>query len=782
MSAALTPGHGIPASDSPAPTQSPYNCPVSQRIGPYQVLGQLGEGGMGVVYEARDERLDRSVALKVIKTVGDPGARERLRREARVAAQLSHPVICHVYEIGEADDGELYLALERLKGESLAARLARGPLEPAEAVEVALGLLAGLGAIEAAGLVHRDLKPSNVFLTPHGPRLLDFGLARPVSPVLGGDNVTVTQVGLVMGTPHYMAPEVVKGQPADMRSDLFSLGVMLYEMLAGRAPFGGDTTVDVLHAVLNDTPPALGGSELVVALDRAIAHALQKMPDDRYASTAEMAEALRAAARRTASQSGAVATAARPVTRLIVLPFRMLRADPDLDFLAYSLADAVTASLSGLRSLVVRSSATASKYAGGAPDLQAIAREAEVDVVVTGTILAAGGQVRVSAQLTEARGGTLLWSQSSQIGMGDLFALQDQIVQKLVESLALPLSTRERSALHQDVPASAVAYEYYLRANQLAHDAHQWTIARELYLQCLDADPLYAPAWARLGRCCRLLGKYGRDRSTTEYLRQAEDAFNRALELNPELSLAHTLASAFDLERGAVLEALERLLRRAADRPADPQLYAGLVQACRYGGLLQASVAAHQEAARLDPTLQTTVAHTYLALGDVTRTIEHDHDDPPYLTCFAYVLSGQPAEARIAAEIARRDTLQPHLRMVGSAVLAVLDGRLDDARLELSVLAEYEGFRDPEGWFYWAACFAQVNAGDEAVELLQRAQAGGYGSAAFLALPFFDRVRARPDFAAVCAGVAEQRRRALETYRRAGGPRVLGVEENDNDE
>ncbi|HEX6212643.1 MAG TPA: protein kinase [Methylomirabilota bacterium] len=750
---------------------------MHDRIGPYRVLGPLGEGGMGVVYEARDERLDRTVALKVIKALGDPGSRERLRREARLAAQLSHPAICHVYEIGEASNGELYLALERLQGESLAARLARGPMEPAEAVGIGLGLLAGLEAIETAGLVHRDLKPSNVFLTPHGPRLLDFGLARPVSALIGAETVQVTQQGILMGTPHYMAPEVIRGRPPDIRSDLFSLAVILYEMLAGRAPFTGETTVEVLHAVLNDTPPALGGSELIVALDRAIARALQKRPEDRYASAAEMAGALRQAARRTGPQTGIVAPA-RPVTRLIVLPFRMLRPDPDLDFLAYSLADAVTASLSGLRSLVVRSSATASKYAGPAPDLAAIAHHAEVDVVVTGTILAAGGQVRVSAQLTEAPGGTLLWSQTSQIGMGDLFTLQDQIVQQLVESLALPLSARERSQLHQDVPASAVAYEYYLRANQLAHDAHQWGIARELYLQCVQADPAYAPAWARLGRCSRLLGKYGRGSRAVEYLREAEEAFARALELNPDLSLAHSLSAAFDLERGRVLEALERLLRRAADRPADPQLYAGLVQACRYGGLLHASLAAHQEAVRLDPTLRTTVAHTYLALGDLARTVEHDHDDPPYLSCYAHLLSGNRVQARMVAQAAQRDTVQPHLSLVGTAALAVLDDRPQDARLALTELTQYEAFRDPEGWFYWAACFAQVGALDEAMMLLRKAQEGGYGSVGLLSVALFDPLRGRADFAALVAAVNEQRARALETYRRAGGPKVLGTDEN----
>jgi eukaryotic-like serine/threonine-protein kinase len=753
-----------------------HNYPVRERIGPYRVVRQLGEGGMGVVYEARDERLNRSVAVKLLKEVGNASSRDRLRREARVAARLSHPVICHVYEIGESEDGDLYIVLEHLRGESLAARIERGALPPGDAGSITLTLLTALDAIHAAGLVHRDLKPSNVFLTPHGPRLLDFGLARPVVSALGDETATITQQGVVMGTPQYMAPEVVRGSAADIRSDLFSLGVMLYEMLTGKSPFSGDTSVDVLHAVLNDSPAALGGSDLVVALDRVVVRALQKKPKDRFTTPAEMSEALSEALRQTAGTTTAVVTA-RPVTRLIVLPFRMLRPDPDLDFLSYSLADAVTCSLSGLQSLVVRSSAVASKYSGDAPDLQTLAHQVDVDAVLTGAVLAAGGQVRVSAQLTEAPSGTLLWSHSSQIGLGDLFSLQDLIVQRLVESLALPLSSRERSMLRQDVPASATAYEYYLRANQLCHSHRQWTVARELYLRCLETDPEYAPAWARLGRCCRVLGKYGRGDAAEDYIRQAEDAFDRALSLNPDLSLALTLASGLDLERGKVGEALSRLLVRATGRPADPDLFAGLVPACRYGGLLQASLAAHKETVRLDPGYRTTAAHTYLALGDAERTIALDHDDPPYLTCYAHLLTGNRAAAMAVAERVRRTPDVPHLHLLADAVTAALENRADAARLSLQGLSGYSKFSDPEGWFYWAACSAVIGDSESAITLLQRAVKGGYGSVAFLELPFFDPMRAMPEFDDVLQSTRRNRAAAVEIYRASGGPRVLGVEE-----
>src|SRR5262245_57200297 len=237
-------------------------------VGHYRITSKLGEGGMGVVYAAHDERLDRRVALKMIsKAAADDCARERLWREARAAASLNHPNVCQLYEIGE-ENGELFLAMELLEGESLAVRLLRGPLPCPEASQIALAILAALEALHRRSLVHRDLKPSNIFLTPHGVKLLDFGLARPI-PSDGGRTATgLTLAGTVMGTPAYMAPEQVRGQTVDRRADLFAAGSLLFEMLCGHPPFAGDSVVRVLHAITAEQPPALGGSPAIVAVDR----------------------------------------------------------------------------------------------------------------------------------------------------------------------------------------------------------------------------------------------------------------------------------------------------------------------------------------------------------------------------------------------------------------------------------------------------------------------------------------------------------------------------------
>jgi len=267
--------------------------PVPDRIGRYRIERKIGEGGMGVVYAARDERLDRTVALKTIRGDRDDTARRRLWREARAAAGISHPNICQLYEVEETDDG-VVLAMELLAGEPLGARLARGPMTPAESSTIALQVLDALDALHSGGLIHRDLKPSNLFLTPHGVKLLDFGLARPIARSLGADTGTLlTEAGAIVGTPNYMSPEQVRGEALDGRADLFSLAVIFFEMLSGRMAFGGATMIDVLHAVLHEQPPALSGGATVAGLDRVIHKALQKQPADRYDAVTAMAAATR---------------------------------------------------------------------------------------------------------------------------------------------------------------------------------------------------------------------------------------------------------------------------------------------------------------------------------------------------------------------------------------------------------------------------------------------------------------------------------------------------------
>jgi eukaryotic-like serine/threonine-protein kinase len=741
--------------------------------GRYRIVRKLGEGGMGVVYAAHDERLDRPVAIKRLRpNRGDGQERERLWREARTAASVNHPNICQLYEI-DSDGDDLFLAMELLDGEPLSARLTRGALPADQAGQIALSVLGALGALHQKGIVHRDLKPSNIFLAQHGVKLLDFGLARPFIGSLERTGSDLTLPGVVMGTPRYMAPEQVEGGAADARSDLFVLGAVLYEMLAGRPPFDGKSVFAVARAITQEEPAALGGSPGVVALDRVIHRALKKGPHDRYQTAGAFAQDLRAALLQIDSTG---IPPVRPMTRLVVMPFRILRPDPSIDFLAFSLADAVSSALSGLPSVVIRSTAAASRFANDTPDLAALAKALDVDVVLLGSMLSSGGQVRVNAQLVHAPSGTLKRAITSQSATDEIFQLQDALAKQIVDSLSLSLTTHEQDGINRDTPADAEAYELYLRANQLQLDVAQWSAALDLYRRSVDRDPQFAPAWARLGRCYRLLGKFGDPAKAAANVTRGTQAIERALEINGELSLAHHLYAYVEVEAGNAREAMVRLLNRVRHAPSEPELFAGLVHACRYCGLLEASVAAYERAHRLDPAVMTSVAQTFLLMGNWERALAVDRSEPSISRPMALYHLGRTDEAlaMLRPFMEQRD-LQPQLRTALDVMIAAFESRWDEVIRFTRILSE-SGFTDPEGFFHWAGALALGEERDGALELLERSiEAGFYPASAFVSYPNLDPLRSIADFRHIVRRAEERQREALEAFRAAEGPQLLGL-------
>lgn len=739
---------------------------MRKSIGRYRVTGLLGEGGMGIVYAAHDDQLDRPVAIKMLReSCQDEEACERLRREARSAAKVSHPNICQLYEIAQEEE-ELFLAMEHLEGESLEARVARGSLSASQALEHLLGLLSALGAIHQCGLVHRDLKPSNVFLTPGGVKLLDFGIARTAASDEDHTQVGLTKPGVVLGTPQFAAPEQLTGDTIDARTDLFAAGSLLYFMLAGKPMFAGKTVVQLLHAVQHEHAPVLGGSAVIAAADRVVHRSVAKSPADRYQSSDEMAVDVRAALQ--LNGDGAPASAIR-MTRLIVLPFRVLRPDPETDFLAFGLPDAITTSLTGLGSLVVRSSVTASQVASETSDLGQIAARADVDIVLTGTFLRAGDRVRVNAQLVEGRGGTVLWSEAAQVPLDDVFQVQDDLSRRIVNSLSVPLTAHDRQVLGKDVPADGKAYELYLRGNQLSEQAKNWTQARDAYRACLDLDPQYAPAWARLGRIYRVLGVHGESVG-------AEAAFKRALKINPDLSLAHNMYTNAEVEVGGGPDAMRRLLRRAAGNPGDAELFAGLVQACRYSGLLRASIAAHERAARLDPAIRTSVAHSYLALGEYDRALAASVEDPAFPAAWALSLLGRTQDALDAMPQTEADGLPKIVLRYVMATRAPIAGRHEEAkRINLDIL-QLSPPRDPCTVFYLARHLAAAGDPANAEIWIRRALERGFNCFDWLMRdPWLEALRSDPQFPELLTQAKERRAAALTVFTDAGGEQVLGV-------
>ncbi len=769
---------GSTPSPASAPGQALVRDGLPPRIGRYEITSKLGQGGMGVVYAARDERLARTVALKTMSSLArDETARKRFWREARAAASVNHPNVCQLYEIGE-DEGELFIAMELLEGEALAARLGRGPLSVSEALPIGLGILAALSALHARGIVHRDLKPSNVFLTPHGVKLLDFGLAREsdpdLSPTPGSAASALTGTGMVVGTPRYMAPEQVTGEGLGTRSDLFAVGAILFEMLAGRPAFGGRNAVEILHATLHEQPPALTGSPAVAAVDRVIRRALAKRPADRPASADALAEELRAVRGMDGDDTPALA---RALTRLVVLPFRSLRPDPETDFLAFSLPDAIATSLSRLGSLVVRSTATAARFAGEAPDLKTLAAEADVDRVVMGTLLRSGDQLRATAQLVEAPGGTLLTSHTVQSSLGDLFRLQDDIARCVVDALALPLGAGENSPTPA-APHNARAYALYLQANELARHYDRLPEARELYERCLEADPGFAPAWAQLGRCHRVIGKYVE--VSADSAERALAAFDRALELDPRLSVAHKYCAALEADTGQAQAAVVRLLGQADRHGNDAELFAGLVHACRYCGLFEQSIAAHVEARRLDPNVATSYEQTIMMTGDMERLLEvepranHGSGDA-VIRVIGLGLAGRRDEARQGLVEMRRVSKLPAFQSWSEALLAWLERRPVDMLTRATALGTLKIMDDPEAIFQTGWLLCDGGEHQRGLAELRRAVARGYWVAPTLSHSrAFDGLRGDASFQELLAEAEAGRQQALRAFREAGGERLLG--------
>src|SRR5688572_9399777 len=742
---------------------------TGERLGHYEVISLIGSGGMGDVYRARDPRLGREVAVKTLRSAG-ADARARLWREARAAASVSHPGICQIHDVGETSDN-IYIVMELLQGEPLAHRLKDGPLDVDDAIKITLSVLGALTALHSRDIVHRDLKPSNVFLTDSGVKLLDFGLARSRQTISGAD-LTITQAGTIVGTPRYMAPEQWGDTPPDPRSDVFTTGSLLFEMLTGTPTFAGDDLVQVYHNIMSSHPPPLAGSAVTAAVDVVIHRALEKRADDRYPTAESMAQALRSAV--TLVSTGAQ-TPVRPTTRLIALPFRMLRPDPDLDFLSFSLPDAVVSSLAGLQSLVVRSTLAGAKYASAdAIDLKAIATELGVDAVLTGTLLRAGDQVRVSAQLIEASSGTMRWSKTVQATMRDLFEVQDQLARAIVESLSIPLSSGEQRRLTNDLPASARAYEFYLRANQVSHDHAMLPVAGELYRSALDEDPQYAPAWAKLGRVYRVLAKYSADDDATKNLKRADEAFQRALQLNPDLSIAHNLYTNFEVESlGRAKEAMARLLTRASSH-SDPEIFTGLVIACRFCGLLDASLAADRQARRLEPGVRTSVMYTHFMLGDWDRALASDTDTLKWVTNWTLPLIGRQDEAIAAYRQFESQPLPGVIRDLMRACRLVLEGHHEES-LTIAQTFFYKHF-DPEGLYFSARVFARVGDADACLDLLDRIiEKGFYCSAIMLRDPWLDSVRGRSRFNDVVQRADARSREAEAEFRRLNGERILGL-------
>jgi TolB-like protein len=514
------------------------------RFGPYEVVNLLASGGMGEIYKARDTRLDRIVAIKVLPDIfaSDATFNERFDHEARAIASLSHPHICTLYDVGE-QNGRRFLVMEYLEGETLAARLQGARVPYFTLLSWATQIADALEFAHAQGLLHRDLKPANLFITTSGAiKILDFGLAKRTDAALAaGPTIARTQAGSALGTIAYMSPEQARGEPLDGRSDLFSLGTVLYEAATGQQPFTGPTTAVIFEAIFSRNisrhaipPPTPAGFAAVV--ERLLA----KRPADRYPNAAALAAALRELSAKRDSESGPTTTALARIPSLAVLPFADMSAQKDQDYFCEGMAEELINAFAKLPGLRVASRTSAFRFKGAA-DIHAIGKELGVEAVLEGSVRTAGTRLRVSAQLINVADGYQMWSERFDRQLEDVFDIQDQIARAIVDALKVKLLGDDDATLVKPAANNVEAYQLCLKAR---YYWHKWTDdgfrrAFELFEEAVQLDPHSALAQFGLADCYTAAGSSGL--IGPEFREKAESLFDTALQLDPDLAEAHAI-------------------------------------------------------------------------------------------------------------------------------------------------------------------------------------------------------------------------------------------------
>jgi TolB-like protein/Flp pilus assembly protein TadD/tRNA A-37 threonylcarbamoyl transferase component Bud32 len=544
------------------------NLSAGTRLGPYEILVPLGAGGMGEVYRARDSRLERDVAIKILpeRLARDPQALARFEREAKAVAALSHPNILAIHDFGY-ESGVTYAVTELLEGESLRSRLKRGALHWRKAVETGIAIADGLSAAHSKGIVHRDLKPENIFVTEDCRiKILDFGLARSMtaSAAERSEAATVTNEGVILGTAGYMSPEQVRGQPADVRSDIFSLGCVVYEMVAGRRAFSRETPAQTMAAILEDQPAELRKpqKQLPAGLENVILQCLEKNPQERFHSAHDLALALRAAlggARETKRISaprwrmlavgvvllvlaGAVYWFARPsaIDSLAVMPFVNAGADPNTEYLSDGITESLINKLSQLPKLRVVPRTLVSGYKGKEVDPGKVGRDLHVRAILTGKIMQRGESLDIQTELVDLGALSQLWGEHYDRKFSEILAVLEDITKQVSEKLHLRPTVEEQKRLAKRDTENTEAYQLYLKGryylDRRSDDLQKK--ANEYFRQAIDKDPGYGLAYAGLAQNYALLDYYG-EQPFQELCSKANAAAMKALQIEEGLGEAH---------------------------------------------------------------------------------------------------------------------------------------------------------------------------------------------------------------------------------------------------
>jgi serine/threonine-protein kinase len=804
---------------------------IGAKLGNYRILEKIGAGGQGTVYKATDSKLGRAVVIKVLPpelTVKEANLK-RFEREARLASALDHPNICTIFDLNEIE-GVHFIAMQFVEGKNVRELVSGRPLDLPSALSIAIQVADALSVAHARGIIHRDIKAGNVMVTPAGQvKILDFGLAKLLdeSASPGGIHHTdLTEVGIPYGTATYAAPEQARGERVDARADIFSTGVLLYEMLTGTWPFQGKTSVDVRHAVLYDEPPPLnearpGGAppQLQAILNRTLA----KDPKQRYQKIGELRDDLRAVLREVESgrpptfeaisavtprhlagtgrmgrawrwlraKSGErtsqqrISTSDRPLhdtpatslgdrdrKSIAILPFRNVSNDPQSSFYEFSLADAVITELARVRSLVVRPSSEIVKYQGVQVDPRQAGREMSVAAVLSAGFLRAGDRIRVTAQLVDVNSGDLLWSDRIDADATDIINVQDTITQEICEGLRLELTSDEKDRLERGKTANAEAYEEYLRGRDCLGRFIYHSIARkdideaiEHFEKATYLDPSFALAQSALGsayanRVIKGLGETGDHTS-------AQEAFDRALALDPHLLEARMHMVLIYLSRGQKGKAREAAEQLGREAPNDVGVHFVRGVLARLDGDYEKALRCYERMARLNPAERVVASYnrarifTYqgryedaIAELDQGAAIEPDHPLIKTFRARALYYHDEPVKAaEILEQVLEQQPQLDGIRPIYATFLSAL-GFSDEARAQLTDEVKKTADTDHDVAYWLASAYAVEGERDLALKWLRRAiSVGNENKPWFERDKNWDSLRDDPEYQAIIASI-----------------------------
>ena len=774
----------------------------------YRIAEKIGAGGQGSVYKAVDQRLGRTVVIKVLppELTAKPANLKRFLREAQLCSQLDHPNICTIFDFGEAD-GMHYIAMQYVEGKTVRQLVNGKPLDLASALSIAIQVCDGLASAHARGIIHRDIKAGNVIVTPAGQaKILDFGLAKLVEDEeikSKTEQMDLTEVGVPYGTATYAAPEQARGDRVDHRADIFSTGVLLYELMAGIWAFQGKTVVEVRYAVMHEQPVPIAEmrSDVVPTRVQAILDkALAKDPRDRYQKITEMRDDLREVLRELNGVAGTIgggdffaprhlpsdknvvkrawgwitgkgksdfsqngqrstpsiapnkntfgAQNTQDITltsvgtdkkSIAILPFKNLNNDPASQFYEFSLADAVTTELAGLRSLIVRPSSVIAKYQGTEFDPRQAGQEMQVNAVLSAGFLCSGGRMRVTAQLLDVASGEILWSDRIDSNSDDIFNLQDLIAHRVLQGLELELSSKEQERLDKKATENPEAYEEYLRGRDnfgrfvfrtLA--AEDCDAAIENLKKAVELDPNFALAYSGLGAC--YANRVFKGMGGTEDYDRAEAAFSHAIKIDPNVVEARVLMAFIYLSRGEKKKARAELALLQKQFPNDGALHFAKASLHRLDGEYDKALKSWDRLERLDPAARVIASynrariHAYRgdnerALAELDRGALIEPNHPLIKTFRARILFYHGEINRAIATMREVLDENPHLegmRPILSLMLAA-KGETEEARRNITPRALQMARADHDMAYWTASAYALLGDRDAAFEWLERA-------------------------------------------------------------